>query len=338
MDRFYIGADIGGTTVKLGMFSHTGELMEKWEIPTRIGEEGADILPDVAESIEKKREEKDGNIMGIGIGVPGPVTDDGVVLKCSNIRWPVLNVRSKLHELMGVGKIKVGNDANVAALGEMWKGGGRGFDSIVMITLGTGVGGGIILGGKILTGTRGAGGEIGHTKVEWNEMERCGCGAKGCLEQYVSAPGIVRMARRGLQEGSPLVLKSGLTAKDVEDSSLARIDDLTAKDVEDSSLAGIDDLTAKDVFDAAKAGDAFALAVVDRFAQYLGVGLANVAHVVDPEAFVIGGGVSRAGEIIIKKVEKYYNDNVLYALRDKEFRLAQLGNDAGIYGAVRMVL
>lgn len=307
MNRYYVGADIGGTTVKLGMFSHTGELMEKWEIPTRVEGEGENILPDVAASIEEKRAEQDGNIMGIGIGVPGPVTDDGIVLKCSNIHWPVLNVRGKLSELTGIAKVKVGNDANVAALGEMWKGGGVGFDSIVMITLGTGVGGGIIVGGKILTGAKGAGGEIGHTKVKWDETETCGCGGKGCLEQYVSATGIVRMAKTDMRQDSVL---SGKTAR----------------------------LTAKDVFDAAKEGDEYALAIVDRFALYLGTALANVAHVIDPEAFVIGGGISGAGDIIIKKVEKYYNDNVLYALKDKEFRLAKLGNDAGIYGAVRMVL
>lgn len=306
MEKFYIGADIGGTTVKIGMFSHTGELMEKWEIATRVEDEGKNILPDVAASIEEKRAEKDGNIMGIGVGVPGPITDDGTVLKCPNIHWPVFNVRDTLASLTGVGNVKIGNDANVAALGEMWKGGGRGFDSIVMVTLGTGVGGGVILGGKILTGSKGAGGEIGHMKVELNESDVCGCGGRGCLEQYSSATGIVRMAKKEMRE--------------------------------DSRLAGRKNLSAKAVFDAAKEGDEYACYIVDKFAKYLGVALANVAHVVDPEAFVIGGGVSRAGDIIIKNIEKYYNDNVLYALRDKEFRLAQLGNDAGIYGAVRMVL
>lgn len=306
MEKFYIGADIGGTTVKMGMFSHTGELMEKWEIRTRVGEDGKDILPDVAASIEEKRAEKDGNIMGIGVGVPGPITEDGTVLKCPNIHWPVFNVRDELATLTGVGNVKIGNDANVAALGEMWKGGGRGFDSIVMVTLGTGVGGGVILGGKILTGAKGAGGEIGHMKVELNETDVCGCGGRGCLEQYSSATGIVRMAKKEMRA--------------------------------DSSLAKREKLSARAIFDAAKAGDDYAVYIVDKFAHYLGVALANVASVVDPEAFVIGGGVSRAGEIIINSIEKYYNDSVLFALRDKEFRLAQLGNDAGIYGAVRMVL
>lgn len=308
MEKFYIGVDVGGTSIKIGMFSHTGELLEKWEIPTRVDEdEDTDrILPDIAESIEKKRAEKNGNIVGIGLGIPGPVTNDGVVLKCANIHWPVFNVKEKLFDLTGVANIRVGNDANVAALGEMWKGGGRGYDSIVMVTLGTGVGGGVILGGKILTGTKGAAGEIGHLTVEYGEEETCNCGKKGCLEQYASATGIVRMAKKQM---SP-----------------------------QSSLAKLEEVTAKDIFDAAKAGDEYALHVVDEFARYLGVALANVAQILDPEAFVIGGGVARAGSIITEKVDKYYDENVMFALRDKQFHLAELGNDAGIYGAVRMVL
>ena len=308
MEKFYIGVDVGGTSIKMGMFSHTGELLEKWEIPTRVDEdEDTDrILPDIAESIEKKRAEKNGNIVGIGLGIPGPVTNEGVVLKCANIHWPVFNVKEKLFDLTGVANIRVGNDANVAALGEMWKGGGRGYDSIVMVTLGTGVGGGVILGGKILTGTQGAAGEIGHLTVEYGEEETCNCGKKGCLEQYASATGIVRMAQKQM---SP-----------------------------QSSLAKLEEVTAKDIFDAAKAGDEYALHVVDEFARYLGVALANVAQILDPEAFVIGGGVARAGSIITEKVDKYYDENVMFALRDKQFHLAELGNDAGIYGAVRMVL
>lgn len=284
MEKFYVGVDVGGTSIKMGMFSHTGELLEKWEIPTRVDEdEQTDrILPDIAVSIEEKRAEKNGNIVGIGLGIPGPVTDDGTVLKCANIHWPVFNVKEKLFDLTGVANIRVGNDANVAALGEMWKGGGRGFDSIVMVTLGTGVGGGVILGGKILTGTKGAAGEIGHMTVEYDEEEICNCGTKGCLEQYASATGIVRLAKKQM--------------------------------VETSTLAKIDNLTAKDVFDEAKAGDAYALQIVDRFARYLGVALGNVAQIIDPEAFVIGGGVARAGSIITESIEKYYNDSVMVCL------------------------
>lgn len=306
MANYYIGIDVGGTTVKMGLFSDIGELLEKWEIPTRKEEKGVHILPDIVESIENKRAEKGGNISGIGIGIPGPVTDDGVVLKCANLGWDVFSVKNELASLTGVGNVKVGNDANIAALGEMWKGGGRGYDSIVMVTLGTGVGGGIIHKGKILTGTKGAGGEIGHLKVNLEEEEICGCGNKGCLEQYASATGIVRMAKKYMKE--------------------------------DSCIADEKYLSAKKVFDGAKAGDAYCLETLERFGKYLGVALSNVAHVVDPEAFVIGGGVSHAGQIILDIVEKYYNEYSMFALKNKNFHLAELGNDAGIYGAVRMAL
>lgn len=306
MATYYVGVDVGGTTIKLGLFSDIGELLEKWEIPTRTEENGTHVLPDIVDSIEEKRASRGGNIKGIGMGIPGPVTADGVVLKCANLGWGVFSVKNTLADLTGVGNVKVGNDANVAALGEMWKGGGRGYDSIVMVTLGTGVGGGIIQNGKILTGSRGAGGEIGHIKVEMNETEPCGCGNYGCLEQYASATGIVRMAKNGLRA--------------------------------DSCLAEADEITAKAVFDGAKASDAYCMEIVERFGRYLGVALSNVAHVMDPEAFVIGGGVSAAGEMILDVVKKYYEENAMYAIRDKEFRLAELGNDAGIYGAVRMIL
>lgn len=305
MSQYYVGVDVGGTTVKMGLFSDIGELLEKWEIPTRLEDHGSHILADIVDSMEEKRAERGGNIKGIGVGIPGPVTDDGVVLKCANLGWDVFNVKKEIAWLTGVGNIKIGNDANVAALGEMWKGGGRGYDSIVMVTLGTGVGGGIIYQGKILSGIKGAAGEIGHTKVNMNETEQCGCGNKGCLEQYVSATGIVRMAKQNLRE--------------------------------DSCLTG-KEITAKAVFDGAKEGDAYCLEVVEQFGKYLGLALSNVAHVIDPEAFVIGGGVSAAGQIILDVVEKYYNQNAMYALKDRQFHLAQLGNDAGIYGTVRMVM
>ena len=306
MATYYIGVDVGGTTIKMGIFSDTGELLEKWEIPTRLENHGENILPDVVESMEQKRAERGGNIKGIGVGIPGPVTDDGVVLKCANLGWDVFSVKNTLASLTGVGNVKVGNDANIAALGEMWKGGGRGYDSIVMVTLGTGVGGGIIHKGKILTGSRGAGGEIGHLKVELEETEVCGCGCRGCLEQYASATGVVRLAKKYMRERS--------------------------------CLSDAKKITAKMVFDGAKAGDDYCTEIVERFGRYLGVALSNVAHVADPEAFVIGGGVSKAGQIILDVVQKYYDENSMYALKDKDFHLAELGNDAGIYGAVRMVL
>lgn len=300
---YYIGVDIGGTSVKLGSFDMEGKLLDKWEIRTRKENDGAEILPDIAASI---REKVQGTIEGIGIGVPGPIKEDGTVLKCANLGWGVFNVAEELEKLTGVKNIAVGNDANVAGLGEMWQGGGRGFQNIVMVTLGTGVGGGIIMNGKIVSGSMGAAGEIGHIKVEDNETDLCGCGNSGCLEQYASATGIVRLANKYMRQ--------------------------------DSAIAGYPSLSAKKVFDHAKDGDEYCLEIIEKFGKYLGTALSNIACVIDPEAIVIGGGVSRAGQIILDIVEKWYNEKSMFALKNKQFRLAELGNDAGIYGCVKMVM
>lgn len=311
MKKYGFGVDVGGTTCKIGLFETSGTLVDKWEIPTRKENNGENILPDVAAFVMAKMVEKDilkGDIQGIGIGVPGPVTSEGVVLKCVNIGWDVINVSKEMEERTGF-TVKVGNDANVAALGEMWQGGGKGYSNIVMITLGTGVGGGVIVDGKIVSGNKGAGGEIGHIIVNENETECCGCGQKGCLEQYASATGIVRMAEKKLQESSA-----------------------------ESTLRECKPLTAKDIFDAAKAGDVLADEIVEDMTKILGNALANVARVVNPEAFVIGGGVSKAGSIITDRVKKYYDEKSFNACLDAHFELATLGNDAGIYGCVRMIL
>ena len=311
MKKYGFGVDIGGTICKIGLFETTGGLVEKWEIPTRKENNGENILPDVAAFITAKMVEKDilkGDIQGIGIGVPGPVTGEGVVLKCVNLGWDVINVAKDMEERTGF-TVKVGNDANVAALGEMWQGGGKGYTNVVMITLGTGVGGGVIVDGKVVSGNKGAGGEIGHIIVNENETESCGCGQKGCLEQYASATGIVHMAERKLEESE-----------------------------KKSQLREIKPLTAKDIFDAAKGGDALADEIVEDMTKILGGALANVARVVNPETFVIGGGVSKAGSIITERVKKYYDAKSFNACLDAHFDLATLGNDAGIYGCVRMIL
>ena len=245
------------------------------------------------------------------MGVPGPITEDGRVLKCANLGWGIFSVADEMSKLTGVKKVKVGNDANVAALGEQWRGGGRGFDNIVMVTLGTGVGGGIIMNGKILTGENGAAGEIGHITVNPKETLTCGCGCKGCLEQYSSATGVIRLAKERLEASD-------------KPSELRKFAD--------------DEIGGKEVFDAYKAGDELAAEAVDEFAAYLGMGLGNVASVVDTQAFVIGGGLSKNGPIVIELIKKQYEKNVMFALKNTEFRLAELGNDAGMYGAVRMVI
>lgn len=311
MKTYGFGVDIGGTTVKLGLFRTSGELLDKWEIPTRKEDGGSQILPDVAESVKEKLTERGidtEDVQGIGVGVPGPVTPEGVVRRCVNLGWGVFHVEDTLSGLTGY-PVKAGNDANVAALGELWQGAGKGAKNMVMVTLGTGIGGGVIIDGHIVAGATGAGGEIGHIPVNDDETLACGCGKKGCLEQYASATGVVTLTKRALEASD-----------------------------RPSGLRELPELTAKDLFDAAKANDALALEVLEQFGKILGKGLASVACVVNPEMFVIGGGVSKAGRIVTDVVEKYYALYAFHACREAQFKLAELGNDAGIYGCVKMIL
>lgn len=311
MDKICIAIDLGGTTVKMGFFSKKGELIDKWEIPTRKEEQGKYILPDIAQSIQKELARHSiltKDVHGIGIGVPGQIIEEKTVLEAVNIGWKRKEVSKELKQLTGIEYIKVANDANVAALGEMWKGGGKGFHNIVMVTLGTGVGGGIIVNEEILTGSNGAAGEIGHITVNLNENDACNCGKKGCLEQYASATGIVKEAKRAMMNTD-----------------------------KPSALRSMDHISAKSIFDEAKKGDELALLMVNQLAKYLGVALSHVSHTVDPEAFVIGGGVSRAGDILTKNIEKYYNEYAMEALKNKVFKLATLGNDAGIFGSAKLI-
>lgn len=313
MKPYAFGVDIGGTTIKMGFFTTDGIFVDKWEITTHTENNGEKILPDIARSIKKKLKENEltlDDLEGVGIGVPGPVLSDGVVNQCVNLGWGVIDVRRELSSLLDGIYVAVGNDANVAALGEQWNGGGKGHDNVVMVTLGTGVGGGIILGGKILAGSHGAAGEIGHMKVRDNETAVCGCGKRGCLEQYSSATGVVRLAR--------IALEANPTAE--------------------TPLRGLDPLTAKDVFDYAKTGDEFSLSVIETVGKMLGEAIAHITCVIDPDVIVIGGGVSKAGQILLDAVEKYYKPAAFHACRDTDFKLAVLGNDAGMYGAVRMIL
>ncbi|MBE5883908.1 MAG: ROK family glucokinase [Lachnospiraceae bacterium] len=311
MGRYAFGVDVGGTTVKLGLFDKDGCVLDKWEIPTVKDNDGAAVLPDVAESILAKMKEKNidtDDIKGIGIGVPGAVNNEGVMVGGAvNIGWGVFNVEKVLNGYLNM-PVKAANDANVAAFGEMWQGGGKGYSNIVAVTLGTGVGGGIIVGGNILTGSTGAGGEIGHIHIEDAETEECNCKNKGCLEQYASATGIVRLAKRRLEkDDAPSRLRS-------------------------------EALTAKAVFDAVKDGDAVAIEIAQQFGEYLGKGLATVAAVVNPEVFVIGGGVSKAGEILLKYIEPAFYKYAFEPCRKATFTLATLGNDAGIFGAAGLIL
>lgn len=313
MDHFVFGVDIGGTTVKLGLFKTDGTLLEKWEIPTRTQNAGTLILPDVAASVSDamaRRRLADHQVVGIGIGVPGPVDDQNNVNRCVNLGWDVFNLKDRMNRLLPeIPRVAAGNDANVAALGEIWKGGGQGCRNAVMVTLGTGVGGGVVLNGAIVAGRNGGAGELGHMPVEPNETVPCSCGKCGCLEQYASARGIAKMAQTMLSQSDRA-----------------------------SALREIPDLNAKHICDLAKEGDPMALQILDRFGSYLGRALSFVSCTVDPDVFIIGGGMSRAGQIVIDVVRKHYRSCAFHVSRDTDITLAQLGNDAGIYGCAKLAL
>jgi len=298
--KYGFGIDLGGTTVKIAYFDETGDMLQKWEIPTVTTDGGKHILPHIAASIRdfiNAHQINETAILGMGIGVPGPVDGKGVVNKCVNLGWGVFNIAEQLTALTGF-PVKAGNDANVAALGEYWKGGGAGCDNMVFATLGTGVGGGIVIEGKLLHGAHGSGAEIGHMVLNRNETAVCGCGKRGCVEQYCSATGIVRLA----------------------------------------ALHGMTDVSCKDIFDAAKAGDKVALEIMDEYYEYLGEFLGTLCSVIDPEIVVLGGGVSKAGEMLLTGVEPYFHKYVFHAASNVKFALASLGNDAGAYGAFKLAL
>ena len=308
--KYCFGVDIGGTTVKIGFFNEEGDILDKWEIVTRKENHGERILLDISEAINNKLANKSidkSDVLGVGVGIPAPVTAEGIVRGSANLGWEYKEVKRELEELTGL-KIITGNDANVAALGEMWKGSGKGAKNMVMVTLGTGVGGGIIVDGKILTGDNGAGGEIGHVCVNKDESDKCGCGNKGCLEQYASATGIARLATRKL-------------ANETRITTLPK-----------------ENISAKDVFDKVKEGDEVAIEIAKEFGEYIGIGLSIVCAVLDPSVIVIGGGVSKAGDILLDYIREGYIRQCFFANKKVEFKLASLGNDAGICGCAKMAL
>lgn len=312
MERKCVGVDVGGTTVKIGVLSEQGKILSKWEIPTRTQEQGRHILPDVAESILSYFRGHGivaEDVVGVGIGIPGPVTGDGYTEVSVNLGWKGVYVERELAALLGGISVRAANDANVAAVGEMWQGGAKGYRNIMLYTLGTGVGGGVVVGGKPVSGALGMGGEIGHILVNTEEKERCNCGNHGCLEQYASATGIVKEMRRTL---------GGNTAPCV--------------------LRGKEAFSCKEVLDAAKAGDRLALDTVRRCMRYLALSMQYVTHITNPEIFLIGGGVSKAGEFLLDIIREYYLGFTVMAVEKTPVGLAALGNDAGMYGAARLVL
>ncbi|WP_352399327.1 ROK family glucokinase [Anaerotignum sp.] len=308
---YCFGVDIGGTSIKMGFFSRREGLVKKWEIPTRKGSEPTLLLQDISEAIElcllEKSMHKD-EIAGIGLTAPGPVTDNGLLRGTVNIGWGDVFLGEEAERMIGIRPVFIGNDARVAAFGEFIFGAGKEVNSLLMLTLGTGVGGGVILNGQILAGKTGTAGEIGHMTINPFETLSCSCGKKGCLEQYASATGMVRVAKSFLDETD-----------------------------KPSSLRKLEKVTAKDLWDEAKNGDELALKITMYVSRLLGMAVANACYIVDPEMVVIGGGVSQAGQFLLEMIQKEYATNVFPHCRDKKFALAELRNDAGIYGAAAMV-
>lgn len=313
---YYFGIDIGGTSVKAAVFDEDDNTVGTYEFATDKEDNGSHILNDVADFVSSWMNDNGADktvIGGIGIGVPGAVLDDGTVNGCVNLGWGVINVKAELERLTGIRTV-VGNDANVAALGE-YAGYYEGMSSFLFVTLGTGVGGGIIMNGRPVCGVNGAAAEIGHLPIVTDDDRVCTCGKKGCLELASSATGIVHEALKfidGVSDGSATV------------SSLQKYDK--------------DTLTAKAVFDEAKAGDSVSESIIDRAAEYLGRGIACVACTINPECIVIGGGMAAAGEYFLEKVRKSYRANVFYPAKDTPIVKAELGNDAGVYGAAHLVM
>lgn len=311
MTKICAAVDLGGTTVKIGLITDAGEILEKWEIPTRKEENGSKILPDIAASVREHveaRNMKVTDLCGAGIGVPGPVQNNGVVERCVNLGWGETNPEKELSAMLDGILVKAGNDANVAALGEQWMGGGKGSDSLMMYTLGTGVGGGLIYQGHIVTGYKGMAAEVGHMPMNLDEEDACNCGGHGCLEQYASATGIVKEMKRTLTAG-------GVSSR----------------------LSLDNEFSCKDVLDAAKDGDEAATKTMERCMKYLAASMASVSYVADPEVFVIGGGVSKAGNYLVDMVKKYFRGYCMLMKAMPEFKLATLGNDAGMFGSARLV-
>ena len=306
--KYGFGVDLGGTTVKIAYFDETGKMLSKWEIPTVTKNGGAQILPDIAASIAAFRKEhqiSDTDLLGVGIGVPGAVSK-GVVNRCVNLGWGVVPIEEELSRLTGL-PAKASNDANVAALGEYWMGGGQGSENVVFITLGTGVGGGIIVDGRIVSGLGGAGGEPGHSLLVLNG-EPCTCGRRGCWEVYASATALIRQGRE---------------AAAAHPTSL---------------LNRYPELTGRDVFDAADAGDEAAQAVLERYYVYVAAGITDLVNILSPEMVLIGGGISRQGERLLRPIRRYVAANCFGGENRPQpvIQAAQLGNEAGIIGAAAL--
>jgi glucokinase len=312
-EKIYVGVDLGGTNIKIGICDGEGRLLFPFEGPTHSEQGSQAVLERIAQYVRDAVAAAGfvwEQVVGVGAGIAGFLqADEGIVIFSPNLLWRDVPVKRVLQDLLDV-PVAIDNDANVAALGEAWSGAGRGITNLVCFTLGTGVGGGIIVNGKIYQGFSGFAGELGHIHVVPDaEAIRCGCGQMGCVETVSSATGIVYMAKEAVRSGQP------------------------------TSLQAISEMTAKDVVDAAKAGDEIAHQIITRAAYYLGRALSITAVVLNPQRFVIGGGVVKAGDILLEPVRRTFIQFTPEATaRGVDIVPALLGNDAGVIGAAGLLL
>lgn len=318
MEKKIIGIDLGGTSIKFAILTAAGEIQEKWSIKTNILDEGSHIVDDMIAAI-KHRMELLGltadNFLGIGMGSPGVVNrQKGTVVGAYNLNWKTEQpIKEKMEEELGL-PFFIDNDANVAALGEQWVGAGANDPDVVFVTLGTGVGGGVVADGNLINGVAGAGGELGHITVDFEDPIQCTCGKAGCLETVASATGIVNLTRRYAEQYAG-------------DARLKQM-------IDDGQ-----DVTAKDVFDLAKEEDELALIVYRNFCRYLGIACANIGSILNPSTIVIGGGVSAAGQFLLDGLNEVFKSNSFPQVASStRLALADLGNDAGVIGAASLVV
>ncbi|MFK3958456.1 ROK family glucokinase [Guptibacillus hwajinpoensis] len=314
-EKWLIGVDLGGTTIKLSFLDFYGEIISKWEIPTDKSEAGRHITTHIARAIDDKMEELNVSrkkFSGIGMGAPGFIEmDSGFIYHAVNIGWRDFPLKDKLEVETGLPVI-IDNDANIAALGEMWRGAGDGARDLLCVTLGTGVGGGIITNGTIIHGTNGMAGEIGHITSIPDGGAQCNCGKTGCLETVASATGVVRIAMEKLMSHQDSVLFHTYQEKN--------------------------EITSRDIFEGAKAQDPYAVEVVNNVTFHLGLAIANLANSLNPSKIVIGGGVSKAGEALLTPLKKQFEKYALPRVREgADFAIATLGNDAGVIGGAWLV-
>ncbi|MGF3075565.1 ROK family glucokinase [Facklamia sp. P12955] len=312
-----IGIDLGGTSAKMAIISQKGQIIEKWSIPTMTQNKGQKIVPSIIESIQNKLEERQEvaeDYLGIGMGSPGTILEDGSVKGAYNLNWVHPHpVKSQFERAINL-PFMIINDANSAALGELWQGAGKGCSDLAMLTLGTGVGGGIICQNRLIKGASGSAGEIGHITVDFTDRFPCSCGKKGCLEAIASAKGLNNLGQ--------------LLAKDYQgQSSLYQM--FQASQV----------VEAEDLMVAVKANDDFALEIFENFSKYIGLACSYLANILNPQQIVIGGGISKAGDSLKESIEKQYQKFVFQPIKDQtQISLAELGNDAGILGAAYLIL